>query len=145
MPEVYLTLSDGILRSGERYPWYRPLSSLRTPVQWDAVSYSQSQIFDWCQELVSSNEYSDWLSNRKYCCELDFRWPLVIIEMLLQSPGNRGFEGRKSSLGSTAFLYTSAKIQLRNLASKFEFLFSYFIWNIEFLNLTSKYRGNQRC
>ena len=28
---------------------------------------------------------------------------------------------------------------------KFEFLFSYFIWNIEFLNLSSKYRENQRC
>ena len=41
MPEVFLAFSKGILRSGERNLWYRPLSSLRTPVQWDAVSYSQ--------------------------------------------------------------------------------------------------------
>ena len=40
----------------------------------------------------------------------------------LQSSGNRGFEGRKSSVGSTffCFLYMSAKIHLRNLASKFQ-------------------------
>ena len=44
MPEVFLSLSDGILRSGERNLWYSPLSSCRTPVQCDAVSYSQSQI-----------------------------------------------------------------------------------------------------
>ena len=50
-----------------------------------------------------------------------FPWPLVIIEMLLQSPGNRGLEGRKSSVGSTVFLHTSAKIQLRNLASNYSF------------------------
>ena len=57
--------------------------------------------------------------------------------MLLQSPGNRGLEGRKSSVGSTVFLHTSAKIQLRNLASKFQiwvFIFIFYMehWIFEF-------------
>ena len=52
MPEVFLSLSDGILRSGERNLWYSPLSSLRTPVQCDAVSYSQSQILTLAIRLV---------------------------------------------------------------------------------------------
>ena len=52
MPEVFLSLSDKILRSGERNLSYRPLSSLRTPVQWDAVSYSQSQILTLAIRLV---------------------------------------------------------------------------------------------
>ena len=60
----------------------------------------------------SSNRFSILLSTL-------FPWPLVIIETL-QSPGNQGFEGRKSSVGSTVFLYASAKIQLWNLASKFQ-------------------------
>ena len=71
MPEVFLSLSDRILRSGERNLWYVPSSSLRTPVQWDAVSYFQSQILTLAIQFVpgsqhvSSNKYSDWFSNRK--------------------------------------------------------------------------------
>ena len=47
----------------------------------------------------------------------------MAIIQTLQSSGNRGFEGRKSKVGSTffCFLYNvSAKIQLRNLTSKFQ-------------------------
>ena len=55
------------------------------------------------QELVSSNEYSGLAtesSSNRFSILLSALFPLGNIETL-QSPGNRGFEGRKSSVGST--------------------------------------------
>ena len=77
----------------------------------------------------SSNRFSILLSTL-------FPWPLVIIEKL-QSPGN---QGRKSSVGSTVFCIRPPKFNfgIWHPNFKFEFLFSYFIWNIDFFNLTSK-------
>ena len=54
MPEVFSLLErwNSESRSGEKNLWYRQSSSLRRPVQWDAVSYSQSQILTLAIRLV---------------------------------------------------------------------------------------------
>ena len=49
-----------IRRDSARNLWFDPLSSLRTPVQLDIRVGPQP--LDWYQELMSSNEYTDWCS-----------------------------------------------------------------------------------
>ena len=67
-------------------------------------------------------------SSNRFSILLSALFPLGNIETL-QSPGNRGFEGRKSSVGSTVFCIRPPKsnfgIWHPNL--KFEFLLSNFI------------------
>ena len=71
---------------------------------------------------------------------------VATIETLVRS-GNRGFEGGKSSVGSTFVLFfvyvrqnsiSEFEIQILYLSFYFHIRHRSFIWNIDFLNLISK-------
>ena len=128
LPDVFLSLSDGI---GEEKPLVQPVEFFENAGPMRCRFIFPESDFDPSNSIGSRNlsvltstliGVATEIRSNRFSISLSTLFPVATghNRNAAASPGNRGFEGRKSSAGSTVFLYTSAEIQLRNLASKFQ-------------------------